>query len=69
MRLVWKLLRRHISLPQLAGFFFANLLGMLIVMLSLQFYLDVKPVLSEEDGLIRPDFLILNKRISALNTI
>jgi hypothetical protein len=69
MNLVWKLLRRHISLPQLAGFFFANLLGMLIVLLSLQFYRDVKPVFSEEDGFIRPDFLILSKRISALGTI
>lgn len=69
MRLVWKLLRRHISLPQLAGFFFANLLGMLIVLLSLQFYRDVKPIFSEEDGFIRPDYLILSKRISALNTI
>ena len=69
MNLVWKLLRRHISLPQLAGFFLANLLGMLIVLLSLQFYKDVKPVFSEEDGFIRPDYLILSKRISALNTI
>ena len=69
MNLVWKLLRRHISLPQLAGFFLANLLGMLIVLLSLQFYRDVKPVFSEEDGIIRPDYLILSKRISALNTI
>ena len=69
MNLVWKLLRRHISLPQLAGFFLANLLGMLIVLLSLQFYRDVKPVFSEEDGFIRPDYLILSKRISALNTI
>lgn len=69
MRLVWKLLRRHISLPQLAGFFLANLLGMLIVLLSLQFYRDVKPVFSAEDGFIRPDYLILSKRISALNTI
>ena len=69
MKLVWKLLRRHISLPQLAGFFLANLLGMLIVLLSLQFYRDVKPVFSEEDGFIRPDYLILSKRISALNTI
>ncbi len=69
MNLVWKLLRRHISLPQLAGFFLANLLGMLIVLLSLQFYRDVKPVFSEEDGFIRPDFLILSKRISALGTI
>ena len=69
MRLVWKLLRRHISLPQLAGFFFANLLGMIIVLLSLQFYRDVKPIFSEDDGFIRPDYLILSKRISALNTI
>ena len=69
MRLVWKLLRRHISLPQFAGFFLANLLGMLIVLLSLQFYRDVKPVFSEEEGFIRPDFLILSKRISALNAI
>lgn len=69
MKLVWKLLRRHISLPQFAGFFFANLLGMLIVLLSLQFYRDVKPIFSEEDGFIRPDYLILSKRISALNSI
>ena len=69
MRLVWKLLRRHISLPQFAGFFFANLLGMLIVLLALQFYRDVKPIFSEEDGIIRPDYLILSKRISTLNTI
>ena len=69
MKLVWKLLRRHISLPQFAGFFFANLLGMLIVLLSLQVYRDVKPIFSEEDGFIRPDFLILSKRISALGTI
>ena len=69
MKLVWKLLRRHISLPQLAGFFLANLLGMLIVLLSLQFYRDVKPIFSEEDGFIRPDYLILSKRISTLNTI
>ena len=69
MILVWKLLRRHISLPQLAGFFFANLLGMIIVLLSLQFYRDVKPIFSEDDGFIRPDYLILSKRISALNTI
>ena len=70
MKLVWKLLRRqHINIFQLAGFFLANLLGMIIVLLSLQFYQDVKPVFSEEDGFIRPDYLILSKRISALNSI
>ena len=37
MTLVWKLLRQHISIPQFAGFFFANLFGMLIVLLGFQF--------------------------------
>ena len=69
MRLVWKLLRRHISVPQLAGFFLANLLGLLIVLLSLQFYLDVKPLFTADDGFIRSEYLILSKRISALNAV
>ena len=37
MTLVWKLLRQHISVPQFAGFAFANLFGMLIVLLGYQF--------------------------------
>ena len=41
--LVWKLLRQHISIGQLAGFFLANLFGMMIVLLSAVSYthLDV----------------------------
>ena len=34
-RLVWKLLRRHISGAQLAGFFLASLFGMSIVLLGI----------------------------------
>ena len=34
MNLVWKLLRQHVSVPQFIGFFFANLCGMLIVLLD-----------------------------------
>jgi len=44
MNLVWKLLRRHISIPQFVGFFFANLFGMLTVLLGIQFYSDIKTV-------------------------
>ena len=47
--LVWKLLRQHISIGQLAGFFLANLFGMMIVLLSVQFYKDVIPVFTEGD--------------------
>lgn len=66
MRLVWKLLRQHISGLQLLGFFLANLLGMLIVLLALQFYRDVRPVFSQDDGVINNDYLILSKKISAI---
>lgn len=66
MTLVWKLLRQHISALQLAGFFLANLFGMLIVLLALQFYRDVRPVFSQEDGVINNDYIIVSKRISAL---
>ena len=66
MNLIWKLLRQHISGLQLLGFFLANLLGMLIVLLALQFYRDVRPVFSQEDGVINNDYLILSKKISAI---
>ena len=58
MRLVWKLLRQHISFPQLAGFFFANLCGMVIVLLSAQFYKDVLPVFTEGDSFMKKDYVI-----------
>ena len=47
--LIWKLLRQHISIGQLAGFFLANLFGMMIVLLSVQFYKDIIPVFTEGD--------------------
>ena len=59
MSLVWKLLRQHISLPQLAGFFFANLCGMVIVLLSVQFYKDICRYLRKE--------IVLSKRIISLS--
>ena len=68
MSLVWKLLRRHVSVPQFAGFFFANLLGMLIVLLSVQFYYDVLPVFTQGDSFIKKDYLIVSKRISMVSS-
>lgn len=68
MSLVWKLLRQHISLPQLAGFFFANLCGMVIVLLSVQFYKDILPVFTEGDSFIKKDYIIVSKKVSTLGT-
>lgn len=66
MSLIWKLLRQHISAVQLLGFFLANLVGMLIVLFAVQFYRDVRPVFTQDEGLIPGDYLILSKRISAM---
>lgn len=69
MNLVWKLLRQHISVPQFAGFIFANLFGMLIVLFGYQFYNDVLPVFTQQDTFMKSDYLIVTKRIGMATTI
>ncbi len=68
MNLVWKLLRRHISVPQFAGFALANLFGMLIVLLGYQFYNDVLPVFTSQDSFMKADYLIVSKKIGAVSS-
>ena len=69
MNLVWKLLRRHISIPQFVGFFFANLFGMLTVLLGIQFYSDIKPVFTAKDSFMKSDYVILSKKIGLGTTL
>lgn len=69
MNLIWKLLRQHISIPQLLGFALANLVGMTIIMLGLQFYTDVQTVYNSEDSFMKSSYIIVNKPVSALTTI
>ena len=67
--LVWKLLRQHISIGQLAGFFLANLFGMTIVLLCIQFYRDVNPVFTEGNSFLKKDYLIVTKKLNMFNTL
>lgn len=67
--MLWKLLRQHISVAQLAGFFIANLCGMVIVMLGIQFYNDVSPVFTLEDSFIKKDYIVVTKKVSTLGSI
>ncbi|MBR1883108.1 MAG: ABC transporter permease [Muribaculaceae bacterium] len=64
-RLIWKLLRTHISAPQLVGFSIANLVGLFIVVLAVQFYRDVLPVFNDEESFIRKDYLVITKAVTA----
>lgn len=69
MMLVWKLLRQHISVPQFIGFAFANLFGMLIVLLGYQFYCDVLPVFTSQDSFMKSDYLIVSKKIGTASSL
>jgi hypothetical protein len=64
MMLLWRLLRQHISVVQLAGFFLANLVGLSIILCGVQVYNDVKPILSGDDSLVSQDYVIVSKPVS-----
>lgn len=68
MKLVWKLLRQHISVPQFAGFLLANFFGMMIVLLGFQFYRDVLPVFTSEDSFMKDDYLVVQKHIGTMGS-
>jgi len=69
MKLLWKLLRQHISIGQFCGFALANLFGMIIILAGFQFYKDVLPVFTSEDSFMKADYLMVTKHIGTTNTI
>lgn len=68
-RFIGRLLRQHISVGQLTGFFFANLFGMVIVLLSIQFYRDIAPVFTQGDSFMKKDYIIATKKVSTLGNL
>ena len=69
MTLLWKLLRCHLSIAQTVGFALAGLVGMTIVLAALQAYRDVLPVFNAPDSFMQSDYLVLSKRVGALQTL
>lgn len=69
MSLVNKLLKHHISLPQFVGYFVANLFGMAVVLLSVQFYFDVVPLFKSEDSFLSKSLVVVSKHIGAASSL
>lgn len=69
MKLVYKLLKRHISIPQFAGYLAANLFGMAIVLLAVQFYCDVQPMFSGKDSFFSNQTVVVSKQIGAASSL
>ena len=67
--MIWKLLKQHLSVSQLIGFFFANVCGMVIVLLAVQFYRDVLPIFIQGDSFMKGNYVIVSKKVSTLGTI
>lgn len=63
MKLLWKLLGRHIRPVQLAGFLLTGLAGMSIVLLAVQLYRDLRPVFVGSESIADNDFVILSKKV------
>lgn len=68
-KIIRKLLRKNISNTQLAGFLLANIAGLSIVILGLQFFADARPIWEDEDSFIRKDYMVINKRVTSGNTV
>lgn len=68
MRLIWKLLRKHISIFELGVFFVANLIGMVVILAGIQLYIDLKPIVSGENALIGNDYVVISKPVKRLNS-
>lgn len=67
--MVWKLLRKNISIGQIIGYSLASLIGLAIVISAVKFYDDVKSAFRDEDSFISKDYIIISKKVSAVNTL
>ena len=68
MKLIWKLLRKHISVFELAVFFVANLIGMAVILGGIQIYSDLSPMLTGEDSLIGNDYMIISRPVERVGS-
>lgn len=65
-----RLLRRNISVTQIAGYAIANFVGLAILLTALQFYRDTTSAENAaDDSFISRDYLIISKRVSDVNTL
>ena len=67
--LMWKLLRKHVSVLQLGGFAVANLIGLTIVILAVQFYRDVRPIFNDDESFIKRDYLVITRKVTGMGAL
>ena len=63
MKLIWKLLRKHISVFELAVFFTANLIGMAVILAGVQIYSDFSPMLMGDKPIVGSDYMVISRPV------
>ena len=66
MKLIWKLLRQHISIGEFSVFVVAGIVGMIIMLTGVQLYSDIRPMLTGEKSLIGNDYMIVTKPVKRI---
>lgn len=64
--LIWKLLRQHISVFELAIFFIVNLIGMVVILSGVQMYSDLRPFMKGDNALIGSDYLVITHPVERM---
>lgn len=63
--MISRLLRKNTSPARIAGFMVSNLIGLTIMAVGLQFYLDAAPIWEEKDSFLKSEYIAINKVIDA----
>lgn len=66
MTLIWRLLRKHISVFELIIFFVANLIGMVVILAGVQIYSDIKPMIVGENSIIENEYVVISKPVERM---
>lgn len=65
-KLLTALLRKNISISQTVGYTLANLVGLSIILIALQFYADAGKVISGEENISGADYIVITKHVSPI---
>ncbi len=68
MKLLWKLLRRHVSPSQIIGFSAANVIGLAVILCGTMFWHDVIPLFEGRDALASNSYLVISKPLDAYSS-
>jgi hypothetical protein len=69
MRLLYQILWKDHSRAHLLWAFLGTLAGFVLLLAGIQFYIDIKSVLSENRDLLDPEYIVINKKVNITQTL